>query len=143
VIPNDPVPYRWLRQTPPERRPSLAVRRPVRRKSVRCSPMPSLRVEATPQRTVQRRAGKPGVDNAWTDTRVDHYRVPRRAILTKRPDTFTQTVTSLNFKPLAVGRRTIRSQQPSKERPGGTPLGDSGPAYVREIPHSFSGHSGT
>jgi hypothetical protein len=30
---------------------------------------------------------------------------------TKRPDTFTQTVASLNFKPLAVRRRTIHFRQ--------------------------------
>src|SRR5262250_3852100 len=40
-------------------------------------------------------------------TRADHHRVPGEQFSTKRPDTFTQTVASLNFKPLAVGRRTI------------------------------------
>src|SRR5262250_173962 len=40
-------------------------------------------------------------------TRADHHRVPGEQFSTKRPDTFTQTVASLNFKPLAVRRRTI------------------------------------
>jgi hypothetical protein len=35
--------------------------------------------------------------------------VPGELFSTKRPDTFAQTVTSINFKPLAVGRRTIHS----------------------------------
>ena len=35
---------------------------------------------------------------------------PENRFSTKRPDTFTQTVSSSNFKALAVWRRTIHSR---------------------------------
>jgi hypothetical protein len=40
-------------------------------------------------------------------TRADHHQVPGERFSTKRPDTFTRTILSTNFKPLAVRRRTI------------------------------------
>ena len=36
---------------------------------------------------------------------------PENRFSTKRPDTFTQTISSPNFKALAVWRRTIHYQQ--------------------------------
>jgi hypothetical protein len=42
--------------------------------------------------------------------------VPGERFSTKGPDTFTQTVASLNFNPLAVRRRTIHYRQLTKGR---------------------------
>ena len=50
--------------------------------------------------TVQRRAGIPGHSNAIIIECGERFS-------TKRPDTFTRTALSTNFKPLAVRRRTI------------------------------------
>ena len=62
--------------------------------------------------TVQRRAGIPGHSNAPLETVRLKGTAPRITIecpeiSTRRPDTFMQTVASLNFKPLAVRRPYI------------------------------------
>src|SRR5262249_19188223 len=43
------------------------------------------------------------------------HRVPGESFSTKRPDTFAQTVTSINFKTLAVRRRTIHALKTGSE----------------------------